>query len=68
MTLEQYRLELGWSKIEMCRQARMDFKVLQKAEAGEAISINTAIKIAKTISKGLGRTIHFQDIEGLNIK
>jgi hypothetical protein len=68
MTLEEYRLECGWSKMEMCRQARVDFKVLQKAEAGEEISINTANKLARAISSGLGRTIHYQDIKGLNIK
>jgi len=68
MTLETYRLKLGWSKMEMCRQARVDFKVLQRAEAGEEITVNTANKFARAISAGLGRDIHYQDIEGLNIK
>lgn len=68
MTLEQYRFECGWSKNEMCRQARVDFKVLQKALAGEEITDNTANKLARAISKALGRTIHWQDIEGLNVK
>ncbi|OLE52815.1 MAG: hypothetical protein AUG51_16135 [Acidobacteria bacterium 13_1_20CM_3_53_8] len=68
MTLEEFRLECGWSKIEMCRQARVDFKVLQKAEAGEEITVNTANKFARALSKELGRAIHYQDIEGLKIK
>ena len=68
MTLEEYRLRLGWSKMEMCRQARVDFKVLQKAEAGEEITINTANKFARAISEGLGRDIRYQDIEGLSLK
>jgi hypothetical protein len=68
MTLEEYRLKLGWSKMEMCRQARVDFKVLQKAEAGEEITINTANKFARAISEGLGSDIRYQDIQGLSIK
>ncbi len=68
MTLEAYRLRLGWSKMEMCRQARVDFKVLQKAEAGEEITVNTANKFARAISAGLGQSIRYQDIEGLNVK
>jgi hypothetical protein len=68
MTLEDYRFECGWSKMEMCRQARVDFKVLQKAVAGEAITDNTANKLARAISKTLGRSIRWQEIEGLNVK
>jgi hypothetical protein len=54
--------------MEMCRQAKVDFKVLQKAEAGEEITVNTANKFARAISAGLGQAIQYQDIEGLNIK
>lgn len=68
MTLEDYRFECGWSRMEMCRQARVDFKVLQKAVAGGAITDNTANKLARAISSYLGRTIRWQDIEGLNVK
>ena len=67
MTLEDYRAQFGWSKAEMARQARVDINTLNKALDGEAVSVNSANKIARAISRELGRTIRAQDIEGLNI-
>jgi len=67
MTLDDYRLECGWSKNEMCRQARIDFVTLQRALGGETVSSRSAEKLAHAISKQLGRTIRPTDIEGLNI-
>ena len=67
MTLEEYRIELGWSKNEMCRQARIDFNTLRRALNGEAISISSAHKLARAISEALDRTIHFQQIDGLKV-
>ena len=68
MNLEEYRLACGWSKKEMARRADMDFNTLQKALNGESIFMKTANKLASAISKQLGRTISFQDIEGLNVR
>ena len=68
MTLEEYRLLCGWSKNEMARQAKMDFNTLQKAMNGEAVSINTANKLARALSAELGRPIRIPDIEGLVVK
>jgi transcriptional regulator with XRE-family HTH domain len=68
MTLEDYRIECGWSKSEMCRQASMDFNTLRKALNGEVVSINTAHKLVRAVSKALGRPIRIQDVEGLNFK
>ncbi len=67
MTLEDLRLESGLSKRELARQAGIDFNTVQRAITGEVISLNTAAKIARALSRALSKTIHYQDIEGLNI-
>jgi transcriptional regulator with XRE-family HTH domain len=68
MTLEDYRIECTWSKNEMARQAGMDLNTLNRALSGKTVSINTAGKLASAISKKLGRSITFQQIDGLNVK
>lgn len=68
MTLEDYRIECGWSKNEMARQSGMDFNTLNRAMNGETVSIGTADKLARAISKRIGRNIRFQEIDGLNVK
>ena len=68
MTLEDYRLECDWSKNEMARQAGIDFATLQRAITGESIAPRSAEKLVRAISKKLGRSIHWQQIEGLNVK
>ena len=68
MTLEDYRIECNWSKNEMIRQAGIDFTTLQRASTGEPISVRTAEKLVHAISQKLGRSIHWQQIEGLNVK
>lgn len=68
MTLEDFRIECGWSKNELARMANMDFNTLNRAMHGGLVSIGTADKLARAISSRLGRTIRFQDIEGLNVK
>lgn len=67
MTLEELRLECGLSKHELARQSGIDFNTVQRAITGEVISLNTANKIARALSKVLNRNIRYQDIEGLNI-
>lgn len=68
MTLESYRLECGWSRNQMAREANIDVNTLLKAFRGQSISIATADKLATAISKKLGRSIQWQQIEGLNVK
>ena len=67
MTLEDLRLESGLSKRELARQSGVDFNTVQRAITGEVISLNTAAKIARALSRALNRTIRHQDIDGLNI-
>jgi transcriptional regulator with XRE-family HTH domain len=66
-TLEDYRIQCTWSKNEMARQSGMDLNTLNRALSGKSISINTAGKLARAISKKLGQTITFQQIEGLKV-
>jgi len=68
MTLEELRLECGWTRNELARRANVDFNTVNKALTGNTISISTAYKIASAISQRLGRTIRFQDIENLKVK
>ena len=67
-TIEDYRLQCGWSKNEMARRANMDFNTLQKVFHGEIVTIGTVKKLATVISRELDQKIRFQDIEGLNVK
>jgi len=67
MTLEELRLEAGLSKLELAREARVDFNTLQRALTGKVIKLGSAAKIARAISQKLGRPIGWQQIEGLNV-
>jgi transcriptional regulator with XRE-family HTH domain len=67
MTLEEYRVVCGWSRNEMARQVGTDTNTLGRALRGVPISLATADKLATAISKKLGRSIHFSEIEGLNV-
>jgi transcriptional regulator with XRE-family HTH domain len=68
MNLEEYRLACGWSKKEMARRADMDFNTLQKALNGESIAMKTANKLAHAISRELGQSVQWQQIDGLNVR
>ena len=68
MTLEELRIECGWSRNEMARRADVDFSTVKKAINGETVSISTAHKLAAAISHQLDRTIQFQQIKGLNVR
>jgi transcriptional regulator with XRE-family HTH domain len=68
MTLEELRLECGWSKLELAREAKVDFNTVQRAITGEVITLGSAAKIARAISKGLGRSVPWQQVDGLNVR
>jgi len=67
MTLEDYRIECRWSKAEMARQAGIDASTLNRAKRGIPVSLDTAKKLASAISLRLGRSINYQQFEGLTI-
>jgi transcriptional regulator with XRE-family HTH domain len=67
MTLDEYRRQLGWSIAELARQSRLDTNTVRRALSGESISGRTATALASAISEGLGQTIHYTQIKGLNV-
>jgi lambda repressor-like predicted transcriptional regulator len=66
MTIEEYRLRLGWSKAKLAREADLDAGTLNDAMTGKRIYKTTAVKIARAISEGLGQEITYQDLDGIN--
>jgi len=67
MTIEDYRVRLGWSKAKLAREADIDPGTLSDAIAGKRIFKATAGKIANALSQGLGVEITYKDIEALNL-
>jgi len=68
MNLDGYRIECDWSKSEMAREAKLDYVTLNRALTGESITHRSAEKLARAISRRLGRSVAWQQIEGLNVK
>ncbi len=66
MTIEEYRLRLGWSRAKLAREADIDAGTLNDAMTGKRIYKTTAVKIARAISEGLGQEITYQDLDGIN--
>jgi hypothetical protein len=66
MTLEEYRVRLGWSRARFAREAEIDTGTLRDAIAGNKIYKATAGKIAKALTRALGYDVTIEQIEGLN--
>ena len=67
MTIEEYRVKLGWSKAKLAREADLDVGTLNDAISGKRIYKATAGKIANALSKALGETISYKDLDGVNL-
>ena len=69
MTIEDYRIEFGWSKTKLRQEAEIDMNTLQRAIDGLPIFRATAGKIVGAINQELKRrsepTIRYTDLEGL---
>lgn len=66
MTLEDYRLQLGWSVAELSRQSGVSAQTIARAERGESIRVHIAATLARVLGEHLGKTITYRDFEGLN--
>ncbi len=66
MTIEEYRLRLGWSKAKLARAADIDMGTYNDAIAGKRIYKATASKIARALSEGLGEEITYKDFDEVN--
>lgn len=67
MTIEDYRISLGWSATELARRAKLSAKTVSRIEKGEPAFPHTIGAIARALSDGLGRTITINDLDGVNI-
>ena len=67
MTIEDYRVKLGWSKAQLAREASVGVRTISDAIKGKSIYKATAGKIANAISRGVGHEVTYKDIEGLNL-
>ena len=69
MTIEDYRIQFGWSKSKLAHEAGIDMNTLRRANDGEPIYRATAGKIANAISAELQRRgqspIKYTDFAGL---
>jgi DNA-binding XRE family transcriptional regulator len=68
LTVKQYRINLGWTRVELAKQAGLSRQSIANAEAGKSISAPTAKAIAEALSRGYCRTIRVADIEGLSVR
>jgi transcriptional regulator with XRE-family HTH domain len=68
MTIEDYRVQLGWSLAALARKADIDVGTLKRAINGQQVYKHTAGAIANALSQGLGHKITYQDLEGINVK
>jgi hypothetical protein len=70
MTIEDYRVEFGWSKSRMARIAGIDTNTLKSAIDGNSVYRATIGKITQAINQELERrgkeTIKYTDLEGVN--
>jgi len=67
MTIDDYRIKLGWSKRRMAREAGIDVSTLSDAIAGKRIYKAKAGLIANAIGRGLSQEITIRDPDGLNL-
>ncbi len=65
MNLQSIRLDAGLTVAALAREAKIDRRTVERAEAGEAISMVKAIAIAKALSRVTGRTY---TVESLGIE
>jgi transcriptional regulator with XRE-family HTH domain len=68
MTLEQYREQLGWSRAELARAAKLDYGTVARAEKGTHITGRAARALAEALSNELGQKLTFQQISELKVK
>ena len=60
MTIEDYRIQLGWSLAELARRANIDVNTLKRAINGTPVYKRIAGAIASALSQGLRLYHHVQ--------
>ena len=69
MTIDDYRVSLGWTKTKLCEMADIDMSTLQRATGGQPVTRLTAGKIAEAFNRELRKrnepTIRYTDFDGV---
>lgn len=69
MTIDDYRVQFGWSKRQMAQEAGIDTNTLKSAIDGNPVYRATVGKIAQAINRELQRQgeqpIKYTDLEGV---
>ena len=70
MTIDDYRVQFGWSKRSMAQKAGIDVNTLKRAISGEAVYRVTVGKIAQAINRELEARsqtpINYTELEGVS--
>jgi transcriptional regulator with XRE-family HTH domain len=67
MTLREYRVNLGWSRNRLAKEAGISASTVKLAEDGAPVQARTAKALADALSRAYGREIKPIDIAGLHI-
>lgn len=69
MTIDDYRVSLGWTKTKLSEMADIDMGTLQRATSGQPVTRLTVGKIAEAFNRELKHrgepTIRYTDFEGV---
>ena len=69
MTIEDYRVQFGWSKAHMAREAGIDTNTLRSAINGNPVYLAKVGQITEAINRELERrgrpAIKYTDLEGV---
>ncbi|HEU5373837.1 MAG TPA: helix-turn-helix transcriptional regulator [Ktedonobacteraceae bacterium] len=68
MTLQEYRIRLGWSAEDLARQAGINAQTVRRIERGNPTYLHTAGAIARALSEAYGKEIRISDFDGLIIR
>lgn len=61
MTLQEFRHWMLWSRAELARTAKLDYKTVTKMERGEKMSSRTAAAVLAVMSTELGYRVSAQE-------
>ena len=67
MTVEEYRIKLGWPATELARRAGLSSRTIARIENGEPVYAHTLGAVARVLSEAMGREIGIDDLEGVKI-
>lgn len=67
VTIEDYRISLGWSITDLAKRTGLTTKTISRIERGEPAFAHNLGKIARAFSEELGRQITINDLDGANI-